>query len=141
MFNQSVVSSSVQNQFPVFYQDQYPTLVKFLQSYYEFLESNGNPIDLINGLLDITDIDTYAEIDLRASTKEPISITDTEISVIGHVKFPRTDGLLKIDDEVILYKEREYITDEFNVYKITVFKGCIRGYTYNDLTKENFRLL
>ena len=137
MFNQSVVSSSVQNQFPVFYQDQYPTLVKFLQSYYEFLESNGNPIDLINGLLDITDIDTYAEIDLRASTKEPISITDTEISVIGHVKFPRTDGLLKIDDEVILYKEREYITDEFNVYKITVFKGCIRGYTYNDLTYED----
>jgi len=137
MFNQSVVSSSVQNQFPVFYQDQYPTLVKFLQSYYEFLESNGNPIDLINGLLDITDIDTYAEIDLKASTKEPISITDTEISVIGHVKFPRTDGLLKIDDEVILYKEREYITDEFNVYKITVFKGCIRGYTYNELTYED----
>lgn len=137
MFNQSVVSSSVQNQFPAFYQDQYPTLVKFLQNYYEFLESNGNPIDLINGLLDITDIDTYAEIDLKASTKEPISITDTEISVIGHVKFPRTDGLIKIDDEVILYKEREYITDEFNVYKITVFKGCVRGYTYNDLTYED----
>lgn len=137
MFNESKVSSFVQNQFPQFAQEQYPVLVQFIQNYYKFLESNGNPLDLIHGLLDITDIDTYAEVDLTANTKEPIAIDDTEISVIGHVKFPRTDGLLKIDDEVILYKEREYISDQFNTYQLTIFKGCVRGYTYNSLTYED----
>ena len=82
---------------------------------------NSNPLDLINGLDDLIDIDTYSGVDLTARLKTPVSSTAKEIIVRDHVNFPATNGLLKIDDEVIFYKTREHIEDGAGIYKLTLF--------------------
>jgi hypothetical protein len=136
MFNDLVTSSSVAGQLPSYLPSEYPKFVEFLKDYYRFLETNSNPLDLINGLDDLIDIDTYSGVDLTARLKTPVSSTAKEIIVRDHVNFPATNGLLKIDDEVIFYKTREHIEDGAGIYKLTLFSDCVRGYTYNSLTTD-----
>ena len=133
MFNDLRVSNAIEGQIPQYLSSEYPNFVNFLKDYYRYLETNGNALDLINGLQDLVDIDTYSGVDLTARLKTPVSATADEIVVLDHVEFPRTNGLLKINNEVIFYKSRDHITDEAGAYKLTIFSGCVRGFTYNDL--------
>ena len=133
MFNDLKVSSSIVGQVPSYYPAEYPNFVNFLKDYYRFLETNGNPLDLLNGVQDLIDVDTYTGIDASSSLKVAIDADDKEIVVAGHVVFPRAQGLLKIDDEVIIYNKRSYSVDG-NGDNITTFDGCTRGFTYNNLT-------
>lgn len=137
MFNDLVVSNSVRGQLPEYIQTDYPNFVNFIKDYYRFLETNSNPLDLLNSTQKLVDVDTYTGIDYRARLKTPVAQNATEIVVLDHVEFPKTDGLLRINDEIIFYKTREHIADEFNAYKLTVFSGCIRGYTANELDIDN----
>jgi hypothetical protein len=136
MFNDLKVSSSVIGQVPSYLPAEYPNFVNFLKDYYRFLETNGNALDLLNGIQKLTDIDTYTGVDYSATLTESIDSNDTEIIVSRHVEFPRSQGLLKIDDEVIFYKKRVYGTDSQD-NKITTFTGCTRGFTYNDLSYDD----
>ena len=136
MFNDLKVSSSIIGQVPSYLPSEYPNFVNFVKDYYRFLETNGNPLDLLNGVQDLIDIDTYTGIDTSSTLKVAIDADDKQVVVAGHVEFPRTQGLLKIDDEVIIYNKRSYNTDG-NGDKITTFEGCTRGFTYNDLTIED----
>ena len=136
MFNDLKVSSSIIGQVPSYLPSEYPNFVNFIKDYYRFLETNGNPLDLLNGVQNLIDIDTYTGIDASSTLKVSISEYDTEIVVAGHVEFPRTQGLLKIDDEVIIYNKRVYGIDG-NGDKITTFEDCTRGFTYNDLTFDD----
>jgi len=131
MLNDLKVSSSIRGQVPQYYPNEYPNLVNFLKDYYKFLEVNSNPLDLINSTLDLVDIDTYSGVDLTATLTAPVLQGQSEITVLDYVEFPKNDGLLKINDEVILYKTREHVLD--GETKLTVFKECKRGFTYNDL--------
>ena len=136
MFNDLKVSSSIVGQVPSYLPSEYPNFVNFVKDYYRFLETNGNPLDLLNGVQDLIDIDTYTGIDASSSLLVAIDSDDTEISVTGHVEFPRTQGLLKIDDEVIIYNKRSFKTIGGGA-KVTTFSGCTRGFTYNTLTYED----
>ena len=136
MFNDLRVSSSVIGQVPSYLPEEYPNFINFLKDYYRFLETNGNPLDILNGSQKLIDIDTYTGIDASASLVQSIDSDDTEIIVSNHVEFPRAQGLLKINDEVIHYKKRSFGTDG-NSNKITTFTGCTRGFTYNTLTYED----
>ena len=136
MFNDLKVSSSIVGQLPSYLPSEYPNFVNFLKDYYRFLETNSNPLDLLNGIQSLIDIDTYTGIDISANLKTPISVDATQIIVLNHVNFPKTNGLIKINDEVILYKTRSHIVDQFGAYKLTVFDGCVRGFDYNDLDIE-----
>lgn len=133
MFNDLRVSNAIEGQIPQYLSSEYPNFVNFLKDYYRYLETNGNALDLINGLQDLVDVDTYSGVDLTGRLKTPVSATADEIVVLDHVEFPRTNGLLKINDEVIFYKSRDHITDEAGAYKLTIFSGCVRGFTYNNL--------
>ena len=136
MFNDLKVSSSIVGQVPSYLPSEYPNFVNFVKDYYRFLETNGNPLDLLNGVQDLIDIDTYTGIDTSAPLLVSIDEDDTEVSVTGHVEFPRSQGLLKINDEVIIYKTRSFKTIGGGA-KITTFSGCTRGFTYNTLTYED----
>lgn len=136
MFNDLRVSNSIVGQLPSYLPSEYPNFVNFLKDYYRFLETNSNPLDLLNGIQSLIDVDTYTGISTSANLKTPIPIDATQIIVLGHVNFPKTNGLLKINDEVILYKTRSHIQDQYQSYKLTVFDGCVRGYDYNDLDIE-----
>ena len=115
----------VQNQLPSYVRDEFPLISEFLKSYYQALEFQGAPIDLIQN------IDRYIKLDETTSIAESvvlsadISAIDTTISVdfanspTGTDGFPDTYGLIKIDDEIITYTGK---TDGS-------FTGCIRGFS------------
>ena len=131
MFNDLRVSNSISGQVPSYFAQEYPNFVNFLKDYYRFLETNGNSLDLLNGVQDLIDIETYTGVDYSSQLSESITSDDVEVIVNGHVKYPLTNGLLKIDDEIIFYKLLS--SDIVNGNKVTKFTDCIRGYTYNTL--------
>lgn len=51
------LSSLIQGQFPEFIQTDYPVFVEFVKAYYEWMELNGNPQELIQNTLAYGDID------------------------------------------------------------------------------------
>jgi hypothetical protein len=51
------ISNLVQSQFPEFVQEDYPALIAFIQAYYEYLELQKNPQDILTNLIAYTDID------------------------------------------------------------------------------------
>ena len=129
MFNSLQVSNSIEQQVPDYLSNEYPNFINFFKDYYRFLETNGNALDLLNGLTELVDIDTYTEADAQATLDGAITASDTSITVLGHVDFPLNNGLLKIDSEVIFYKRLEHTSDNK-----TNFNECSRGWTYNTLT-------
>jgi hypothetical protein len=55
------ISPFIENQFPQFYKEEGPIFIEFVKSYYEWLESTGNVIDVSRNLLESRDIDTTLE--------------------------------------------------------------------------------
>ena len=134
MFNDQKVSSSIQGQVSNYFAQEYPTFVSFLKDYYAFLETNSNPLDILGNITDLINIDTFTEVTAFSTLVGPLTEDADEITVVGDVNFPPTDGLLKIDDEVILYKNKK-VTQNLGL-KFTVFSKLTRGYSYNDLSVE-----
>ena len=104
MFNSLQVSNAIEQQVPDYLSNDYPNFIAFIKDYYRFLETNGNALDLLDGLTELVDIDTYTGADATATLDGAVTASDTSIIVLGYVEFPRNNGLLKIDDEVIFYK-------------------------------------
>ena len=67
MFNSLQVSNSIEQQIPDYLLSEYPNFINFFKDYYRFLETNGNALDLLNGLTELVDIDTYTEADAQAT--------------------------------------------------------------------------
>jgi hypothetical protein len=57
----TTISNLVASQFPAFYRENGPTLVAFLEAYYEWMEQQGNVINQTRNLLSYSDIDTTLE--------------------------------------------------------------------------------
>src|SRR6185437_13083421 len=51
------ISTLVQSQFPQFVRDDYPALVTFIQAYYQYLEQQKKPQDVLTNLMSYRDID------------------------------------------------------------------------------------
>ena len=115
----------VQNQLPNYVRDEFPLISEFLKSYYQALEFQGAPIDLIQN------IDRYIKLDETTGLADSvilldeISASDTTITVdyrqspTGTDGFPDSYGLLKIGSEIITYTGKTSNT----------FTGCIRGFS------------
>lgn len=100
------LSALIDTQLPNFIVSEYPNFAAFLQKYYEYLELPGNPIDLINNIVKYRDIDTYDKKILNQSAilTSPVNISDTTIFVENTESFPKNNGYLLIDSEIIFYK-------------------------------------
>lgn len=128
-FNQIVT-----DQFPTYIREEFPAVQEFFTRYYLSQEYPGGVLDILNN------IDTYTKIEEvsdryvdDAELTLPVGIFDTEINVASTKGFPDNYGLIQIDDELILYKEKTKIK----------FTGCIRGFlgitSYdNPVNIENF---
>ena len=88
MFNSLQVSNAIEQQVPDYLSNDYPNFIAFIKDYYRFLETNGNALDLLDGLTELVDIDTYTEADAQATLDGAITASDTSITVLGHVDFP-----------------------------------------------------
>ena len=118
--NRVKISHVVENQLPSYVREEFPLIGQFLSRYYRSQEYQGGfPLDIIQN------IDEYLK---RSTTdgyiKETVLTYDLDRFRYGDIYvestegFPDSDGLIKIDDEVIYYR-----------YKTDVnFVACIRGF-------------
>jgi hypothetical protein len=119
--NRVKISSVLQGQFPSFVRDENPLLIEFLSEYYNYLESPGNPADILQN------IDVYKDLDFLVNSKESTKLTqdldlfDFSVFVESTEGFPESNGLLKINDEIIHYKSKTE----------TSFDECTRGFSGN----------
>ena len=132
------IQSIVESQLPSFVQNDFPLLAEFLQQYYTSQEAPTASADVLQNIdqyVKLVTLTTNADstqlrVDInQAATEIPASF-DLANNVIGTYQFPERHGLIKIDDEIILYEEKTSNT----------FKGCIRGFSgitaYNSLHSD-----
>ena len=127
-------SKIVQSQLPAYVREEFPLIGEFLSQYYFGQEVQGGVLDLIgnideylklseNGLnivasaLDLDIDETSSEIKLHI---DPTLERDDVRSILGNVGFPDTWGLIKIDDEIILYESKS---------GLQTLKDCKRGFS------------
>jgi len=133
------VHQVIENHLPEFVLDENPKFIEFLKQYYISQEYQSGPIDIVENLDQYLKLDnlTSEVIDGTTILTEDISNNPSDanyftISVESTKKFPKSYGLIKIDDEIITYTG---ITTN-------TFTGCIRGFSgitnyYDELNKEN----
>jgi hypothetical protein len=102
------ISYLVESQLPDFINEEYELFSKFIQKYYEQLELQGQPVDIIANLQSYRDIDFYETNILKESTTIVGSLgqLSTTITVADATSFPKYGGYIKIDDEICFYAER-----------------------------------
>ena len=113
----------VENQFPRYVLEDFPLLPEFVKQYYKSQEYQGGTFDLIQN------IDQYVKVDelfsLKSSTtlSGDLDYTATTIPTSSLSNFtegfPETNGLIKIDNEIIHY---ESISNNS-------FINCTRGFS------------
>jgi len=127
------IQQIIDNQLPEFIIDESPKTAEFLKQYYISQEYQGGTVDIIDNLDQYLKLDNFKPEVIVGSTTLSSDITseiDT-IEVSSTKGFPKTYGLLKIDDEIITY------TDIIG----NSFTGCIRGFSaitdyHKDLEEE-----
>lgn len=115
------ISDLVENQIPEFILDENPDFAEFLKEYYHSQEFQGAVVDLAENLFEYRNFSAFNSDNLIPSTTltSDVEIFDDEISVESTKGWPRSYGLLKINDEIITYTG---ITTN-------TFTGCIRGFS------------
>lgn len=107
------LSVLIDKQLPNFISNEYPLFSAFLQKYYEHLELNGNPLDIINNLIKYRDVDTYNIDILKETTKLVAIVTVSDqinIEVENTSSFPDKNGYVMIGDEIIFYSTKNDTT-------------------------------
>ena len=117
------ISTLIETQLPAFITDEYELFSKFVQKYYEAQEVQGGTLDVINNLQKYADIDFYEKniLTQHDSLTTTITDSDTTITVTDAQSFPKKNGYIRIDNEIIFYATR---TD-------TEFQDCSRGVSGN----------
>ena len=94
---------------------------EFLKQYYYSLDSQGQSSDLVENLDKYIKLDFYTIPRVSGVSKlsSDVSSSDVTISVDTTAGYPLSDGLLKINDEIIYYTG---ITTN-------TFTGCVRGFS------------
>jgi hypothetical protein len=123
------IQQIIANQLPEFVLDESPKFSEFLKQYYISQEFQGGPIDLVENLDQYLKLDNFTPEVITGETTltANLSQSSTVIQVESTKGFPKSYGLLKIDDEIITYTG---ITTN-------TFTGCIRGFSgITDYHKE-----
>ena len=117
----------IEHQLPAFVREDFPLIVEFLKQYYISQEYPGASADLIQNIDQYLKLESLTDNFDSTSLSSGVSFTDTTINVkfdlinnvFGTYGFPEKYGLIKIDDEIILYTGK---TDKS-------FTGCVRGFS------------
>jgi len=121
------IQDVIEHQLPSFVREDFPLIVEFLKQYYISQEYLGSSVDLIQNIDQYLKLESLTNITDSTISSSSISLFDTTINVkfdstkniLGTYGFPEKYGLIKIDDEIILY------TGKTN----NSFTGCKRGFS------------
>ena len=120
MENQQIkISTIVESQLPDFVKEDYPLVSELLTEYYKSLETIGSSLDIIQNIDEYIKINNISNLIESTVLSSNVSIFDDVIHVDSTNGFPKTYGLLLIDDEIILYKSKT--NNSFN--------ECVRGFS------------
>ena len=118
--NRVKISSIVESQLPSYVREEFPLIGQFLSRYYRSQEYQGGPLDIVQN------IDEYIK---RTTTDDFVKSTELTYPLdqfrIGNIYvestegFPESDGLIRINNEIIYYRFKTDIT----------FETCIRGFS------------
>ena len=113
----------VASQLPDYVKEDFPLLTDFLQQYYLSQEIESGTYDLIQNLDQYVKVDELFNLKTSTVLLDALSYEDTTIKTSSDTNFtegfPDTNGLIKIDDEIIFY---EYKTS-------SSFVNCTRGFS------------
>jgi hypothetical protein len=116
------IKSIVKHQLPAFVREDYPLIAEFLEEYYNSQEYQGSSHDLIQNIDRYLNVDSFSNLNDTTTLSQNVEFTDDVIDV-GSPNFtngfPDQYGLIKINDEIILYQSKT----------LTTFNGCIRGFS------------
>ena len=117
------ISFLVDSQLPDFINEEYELFTKFIQKYYEQLEIQGQPYDIVENLATYRDIDFYEQNILKQHDNLDGSISNNATTIVlqDATSFPKQGGYVKINDEIIFYETRTN----------TTLQNCSRGISGN----------
>jgi len=117
------ISTLIETQLPEFITTEYELFSKFVQKYYEAQEVQGGTLDVINNIQKYADIDYYEQNILRQFDLLDTSISSDDDTIVlqDATSFPKKNGYVRIDDEIIFYATRTN----------TTLNGCSRGVSGN----------
>ena len=123
------VSSLIERQLPEFISTHYAAFSTFLEKYYESLEIQGQPLDILSNISSYYDINFYTKNILSEDTTlaSSLSSSATEIELVDGSAFPQEYGYVKINDEICFYTSRNG-----NILE-GVFRGVSGNTTLGDL--------
>ena len=118
-------SSIVKNQLPAYVENEFPLVGEFLKEYYNSQEYKSGPLDIIQNIDQYIKVDEQTTLNHEVFLRLDIDEFDETITVdlrnspLGTDRFPESNGLIRIGDEIILYTGK---TD-------STFTGCVRGFS------------
>ena len=117
------ISTLIESQLPEFITTEYELFSKFVQKYYEQQEVQGGTLDVINNIQKYADIDFYEQNLLKQHDTLAVSIDSSSQTVLlsDASSFPKKNGYVKINDEIIFYESRND----------TALLNCSRGVSGN----------
>jgi len=133
------IQDIIEYQLPAFVRDDFPLVGEFLKQYYISQEYPTAPSDIIQNIDEYVKLETLLDSEDETTLASDVSFSDTEITTrfnivtkqFGTYKFPDRYGLIKIDDEIILYTSKDRNS----------FNGCIRGFSgVTELGNDDERL-
>ena len=121
------IQDVVAHQLPSFVREDFPLITEFLKQYYVSQEYPGASVDLIQNIDQYLKLETLTDNVDSTKLSSSVSFNDTAINVafdlnnniLGTYGFPEKYGLIKIDDEIILYTSKT----------TNSFVGCVRGFS------------
>lgn len=119
MKNRVNIKNLVSDQLPSFVREGYPEFVEFLKNYYDSIEFPGGPINILNNIDEYTKLNNISELIYYTELTESVDYGAIDITVSNTDGFPPNNGLLQIDDELILYESKNQNT----------FLNCKRGFS------------
>jgi len=121
------IQDIIEYQLPAFVREDFPLVGEFLKQYYISQEYPTAPSDILQNIDEYVKLETLLNNQDETNLGADISFSDTTITAsfdleskqYGTYQFPERYGLIKIDDEIILYSSKTRNS----------FNECIRGFS------------
>jgi hypothetical protein len=113
------IFQTIKESLPLFIREQFPLFGDLLEEYYISLEKKTGVYDILQQINENINLNNLTSLVESTIVTETLYSFNKEIIVSTTDGFPEKNGLLKINDEIIFYREKTFNS----------FLGCARGFS------------